>query len=493
MAMAHGSMHLTLWRLILVVVAVGGRRTPQTTGGGGTGIRRLKRKPWQPAPPRPANDFIYARNGTALCSNAVCGVRASKSCFVETLIWNESGVECAGGAVVDYVVDNGTCGSVGEDCARTVPEFAAAAAAALERRAAPDVGAAAAYAATTSCRVEVAGGLGRHEASPGNFSCAPRIFVLGSHKSGTTALFSFLMRHARIMAGAKENNIVCDLTPRRALAYERSLGRPLVDRVEKERFAVHAPRFVVEGTPSNVYCRGLDARAALIGAAYRPKVLFLHRDPVARAWSDFTYFATFNDALKQHGGPHACRPTAESFAEIVSDQIRALGDCSAYWGAFSAFDAPRGGDRSADCDEELRRQLQPHLPYLPCTHLARLVPGFSRYLERRWVRALGAGPGAVLSLDMSDLRGPSFGDRVWRFLGLPRDPAIVPCTSNHARNCTTRPLLGAVPPRTVAIGGGKAKNFSFGSFDGVPIPKAAAENLTAFYRDFDTSVFDLAF
>ena len=115
------------------------------------------------------------------------------------------------------------------------------------------------------------------------------------------------------------------------------------------------------------------------------------------------------------------------------------------------------------------------------------------YLERRWRRALGDDHDGVLALNMSDLRAPDFGARLWPFLGLPITPVTVPCNGHWTRNCTNRPPLGAAPSHPVDIGGGKRKNFSFGSFDGVPIPAAPALVLRSFYRTFDPSVFDFAF
>jgi len=393
-------------------------------------------------------------NTTGACSDRACGRR----CAVVTKKSGRFGVHCA---------DDPTCNAT------------AACAASRDRDARREAARARAFNATTSCRYEAGKTKPRRALEAKSACCCwPRVFVLGAHKSGTTALFAFLVKHRTQMVspGPKENNKICDVAASRPDAirsYERGVGNNLALRVADRGNVENLPMYTVEATPSNTFCRGpegLSARVGLVEARYRPRIIFVHRDPVDRAWSDFRYFSTFNDL----NGAHACYPTVALFAASVVNQTAALEACAPYYNGTADLSKAA----AAACDAELKHQLQAKLPYLPCTHLVRLVPGFSAYFERRWRAAVPDD--RFLSVSMDDMLGDAqFGKRVWSFLGL---------ELSYAPRFARGPPLGPVPRKDPKVGGGN-KNLTF-DFEGVAMPADSKRKLARFYATFDTSVFD---
>ena len=327
-----------------------------------------------------------------------------------------------------------------------------------------------AFDATSSCK---------YDPDPTKRLCWPRIMVLGSHKSGTTALFEYIVHHRTQIysPGPKENNRICELNEERLLGYERAIGKSLVTKLEKSGNGDLEKLFTVEGTPSNTFCRGPDglgARIALVEHAFRPLVVFVHRDPVDRAWSDFRYFATFND--------DRCAASSDLFDESVANQTRTLRACAAYYaegaGHGSRWEGADADPHARACDNELTRQLQPKLPYLPCTHLVRLLPGFSYYFESRWRREVPSD--RFLSVRMEDmLSDEAFGTKLWTFLGV---------QLTYAPRFRGGPPTGRVPRKDPKLGWGhRPQSFNF---TGVHVRQVTRKALVAFYRDFDTTVLD---
>lgn len=131
---------------------------------------------------------------------------------------------------------------------------------------------------------------------------APSFFVIGPHKSGTTSLYSLLVQHPRVVAG-----------PRKEL---RFLGntRGRAPEVYDAYFPRLGPElgFVV-GDASPAYLRSHEAAQTVSERFPQAKVIVLHREPVARAYSDFQ--------MHERTGLGA-----REFDEVIAAELRRVGD-----------------------------------------------------------------------------------------------------------------------------------------------------------------------
>jgi hypothetical protein len=209
-------------------------------------------------------------------------------------------------------------------------------------------------------------------------SRAPDFMVLGPHKSGTTSLYAFLVQHPRIVPA-----------PRKELRFwdrERSM-----DGASWERYEAYFPPLPAEcgylsgdGSPENLTRSGLPELVAR--RAPGTKTIVLHRDPVARAYSDYQ--------MSWRLGASSVGP--RPFDQMVERELRVLG--------------PR--------------------PPLEPSELA--TPGVAPHLRggcilpyvKAWVAALG--PEQVMVVDSASLRQEREAtlDALFAYLGLP--PAEVP-------------------------------------------------------------------
>ena len=256
--------------------------------------------------------------------------------------------------------------------------------------------------ATTSCRV-----------LPGTqhdeVVCFPRVLLLGARRTGTTALFDFLIKHKLIVppGGPKENTRICKLTAQTSRDYEGHVGRNLAERLESRGNPSLEPLLTLEASPTNTVCpgpQGLKHRMRFIAQTFRPRAIFLHRDPIDRAWSEFKFFATFK--VKE------CAPSPQSFVDLVRAQTSTLLRCEPFFKQWlNGVRTGHGG-----CLKELEDQLQDAQPFMPCGHLARVVPGFSHYFEKRWRAELGDKH--VLSVTHTELLKTRMGPRLWEFLNI---------------------------------------------------------------------------
>jgi len=288
-------------------------------------------------------------------------------------------------------------------------------------------------------------------------ACWPRILVAGAHKSATTAVWTMLAKHPGIVAGEKENNLACELKDETWLAYVRKVGARLA------RSSTVAS-MTLEATPSITYCgtstMGLTERLRVVDRLLRPSgVVFLHRDPVDRAWSEYRFFSAFN--RKKCG-----IPTAAGFRTSVRDQIANL-----------TSTCPSGNG----CAAEMKLQLLKVLPYLPCHRITRIVLGFSHYFQAKYEAVFGTD--RILAVDFNDARLPETANRVFRFLGL--DPvAVVPSGSHHKGGG-----IPVVRPEDDAFN--RRFNFSFpGDEKNDPDRVSAFADLAEFYATFDPHVLD---
>jgi hypothetical protein len=115
-----------------------------------------------------------------------------------------------------------------------------------------------------------AGGLDRTSVLP------PSFFIVGPHKSGTTSLNSFLIRHPRVIAG-----------PRKELRFlGNTRGRP------PEVYDAYFPRLdpdlgFAAGDASPAYLLSQEAARTIAERFPAAKAIVLHRDPVSRTYSHF--------------------------------------------------------------------------------------------------------------------------------------------------------------------------------------------------------------
>ena len=278
--------------------------------------------------------------------------------------------------------------------------------------------------------------------------CWPRILVAGVHKSATTAVWTMLGKHPEIEVGGKENNLICGLTDKSWLSYVRKVG---------SRLARSKKLMTLEATPSMTYCgtenMGLTKRLQIVDRLLRPKIVFLHRNPVDRAWSEYRFFSAFNR--------QACGiPSSLGFRESVQDQIFKL----------TSF-CPDDDDDDDECAKEMQLQLLHKLPYLPCHRITRIVLGFSRYFQAKYEAVFGHD--RILNIDFHDARLPETYNRIFRFLGLSPTSQSVPII---------RPEEDAFNRRF---------NFSFPAHPGDdPDRLIALTNLSQFYATFNPSILD---
>lgn len=296
--------------------------------------------------------------------------------------------------------------------------------------------------------------------------CFPRVLVLGAARTGTTALFEFLVKHRAILPpGPKENKRVCELTEKTARLYEEKVGENLAATLERKGNAIREPLVTLEAATYNLFCPGplgLDHRAQLMARTFRPRAIVLHREPLERLWSEYKYFGSFNPR---------CDPSPARFVDLVGNQTAALLACRGYWAQW--LDGQRWGRH--DCDAELANQLSTSPPHYPCGHLARVVPGLSHYFEARWRRALGDKH--VHAVTSTELRRTRMGPRLWSFLNL-----------TYVRKPKTPDLNGRVEPKSPRP---HPKGAAFlEALEGVGPPEAARARLAAFHADFDPRVLD---
>lgn len=262
--------------------------------------------------------------------------------------------------------------------------------------------------------------------------CLPQVFVLGAHKSGTTDLFHRITAHPEIRRPrAKENNFWCRVAPaafaanssRALLAYASGVSREL-------RNPQHTALKAADGTPANFMCnKGLPE---LLRRIFRSqlRVVVLTRDPVARAWSEFRYFARFqrkwNKAcyygaygqhLERKAGKKMDGERARRLEKWRSDySVREAYDRSVRQQARSIDQCYSRGWNSAGCQWLCKSQLQLD-PWRQCP-LPRLLPGLTTPIVKMWREALPRH--TIHVADSTDyLRQPAafLGD-VFAFLGV---------------------------------------------------------------------------
>ena len=255
--------------------------------------------------------------------------------------------------------------------------------------------------------------------------CLPQVFVLGAHKSGTTDLFHRITAHPEIRRPReKENNFWCRVAPaafaanssRALLAYASGVSRELGETRGSQKLVA------ADGTPANFMCPGLPD---LLHRIFRSelRVLVLTRDPVARAWSEFRYFARFQKEWNKacyYGayGQHLATRKNRS-AELVwrsEYSVREAYDRSVRQQASSIDQCYTRGWNSAGCHWLCKGQLQLD-PWRQCP-LPRLLPGLTTPLVKMWRDALPRH--TIHVADSTDyLRQPAaFLGEVFAFLGV---------------------------------------------------------------------------
>jgi len=254
--------------------------------------------------------------------------------------------------------------------------------------------------------------------------CLPQVFVLGAHKSGTTDLFHRITAHPEIRRPReKENNFWCRVAPaafaanssRALLAYASGVSRELGPTSTAQKVVA------ADGTPANFMCnQGLPD---LLHRIFRSKlrVLVLTRDPVARAWSEFRYFAriqknwnkacyysAYGYALKKNSTGPAVWRSAYSVREAYDRSVRQQ--------ATSIDQCYTRGWNSTGCHGLCKSQFQLD-PWRQCP-LPRLLPGLIAPLVKMWSDELPRH--TIHVADSTDyLRQPAaFLGKVFAFLGV---------------------------------------------------------------------------
>jgi hypothetical protein len=263
--------------------------------------------------------------------------------------------------------------------------------------------------------------------------CLPQVFVLGAHKSGTTDLFHRITAHPEIRRPrAKENNFWCRVAPaafaanssRALLAYASGVSRELGNPSPALRVVA------ADGTPANFMCnKGLPD---LLRRIFRSqlRVVVLTRDPVARAWSEFRYFAriqrkwnkacyygAYGQHLEKKAGEMNDGERAKGLNKWRSDySVREAYDRSVRQQARSIDKCYSRGWNSAGCHWLCKSQLQLD-PWRQCP-LPRLLPGLTTPLVNMWREALPRH--TIHVADSTDyLRQPAaFLGEVFAFLGV---------------------------------------------------------------------------
>jgi hypothetical protein len=133
-------------------------------------------------------------------------------------------------------------------------------------------------------------------------SLEPSFLVLGPHKSGTTSLHAWMLRHPRVLgASRKELWFWSRESRKRSLETYRAYFPPQ---------PVETGYITGEATPTYLMLR--QAAAEVATAFPRMKAIVLHRDPVARAYSHYQMMVRLQAET---------RP----FEQAIDDELLALG------------------------------------------------------------------------------------------------------------------------------------------------------------------------
>jgi hypothetical protein len=128
----------------------------------------------------------------------------------------------------------------------------------------------------------------------------PTVVIVGAQKAGTTQLYTYLVRHPRVMAGCKKEVDYFSKQPDRSVEWYRSRF-PLTARV------AWRGGHVLEASPSYLPMpRALRQMKSVLPEA---QVIVLLRDPVSRAFSHYQHRKTRHLETR-------------SFEQAVSDELR---------------------------------------------------------------------------------------------------------------------------------------------------------------------------
>jgi len=127
------------------------------------------------------------------------------------------------------------------------------------------------------------------------FYCLPNFIIIGAQKSGTTALYAYLMHHSNVKYANNKELHFFDFSQR----WNSGLKHYLT-QFDNHGSKAHASTFVTgEASPSYMAMNGVCRRIRQL--LPHTKILAVLRDPVKRAWSEFQMSVRINrvhDELK---------------------------------------------------------------------------------------------------------------------------------------------------------------------------------------------------
>ncbi len=223
------------------------------------------------------------------------------------------------------------------------------------------------------------------------FRKKPDFLIPGAPKSGTSSLYDLIAMHPEVCRGHRKE-------PTNFIHYPTSELRSRMNQ------PFSFGRFLC-GEGSVEYFFHPDAPANAAAIVPNAKVIFLLREPVARAWSEYRMFVRSGHEQ-------------EEFALVVSRAIGWLSDSNA----------------SALCESACRNSFNP-VRYVRCGMYAELLA--------RWWRAFPKEQTLVLFSEDFFADSAKTADRIYRFLGLPE---CNPEKSFHARDSGDR-----TPPPPEAV------------------------------------------
>ena len=130
----------------------------------------------------------------------------------------------------------------------------------------------------------------------------PRFLVIGAQRGGTTALYTYLIQHPHILRAARKEVHFFDLHFHEGVGWYRA-HFPLCSTMARRGDALGGPILTGEATPYYLFHPDAPQRIASVLPGVR--LIALLRDPVARAYSHYTFAAgggrdrlTFKEAVR---------------------------------------------------------------------------------------------------------------------------------------------------------------------------------------------------